>query len=121
MRVPRILAITLLALLLFTTSDAKRGGGGGRSRSSSRRSGGSRGSYSFNRYSGVVIIAGPNGTYYQGYGDSCPYGCAVDGRCGSEEECKMSFENYFVIGIAITFGLCFLYSCITNKNDENSY
>ena len=65
MRVPRMLAIALLVLLMSTTIDARRGGGGRGGRSSSR----GRSSYSLNRYSGIVIIAGPNGTYYQGYGD----------------------------------------------------
>ena len=116
MRVSRILAITLLALLLTTTSDARRGGGG----RSSSRSGRTRSGYSYNRYSGLVIIAGPNGSYYQGYGDSCPYGCAVSGRCGTEKECKMSWSDYFWLRIVVAFLVC--WGCGWCKNeDENSY
>ena len=63
MRVSRIFAIALISLLMFTTSDARRGGGGSRGGRSSSR-GRSMSGYSYNRYSGIVIIAGPNGTYY---------------------------------------------------------
>ena len=80
MRTYRLFTLAIVAFVLSTLADAKRGGGGrssggrsssSRSRSSSSwgRSSGYYGGYG-NRYGGygggggIVIIAGPNGSYY---------------------------------------------------------
>ena len=57
-------------------------------------------------YSGLVVIPGPDGTYYQGYGQQCPSGCAVAGRCGTKEECSPSLGVFGWIFLSIFF-LCF--------------
>ena len=101
MRVRKLIYfLAVVAMILVTMSDARRSGGRSSSRSGSRsRSSYSRSSYSRsysggygrgNYYTGLVIIAGPGGTYYQGYGNQCPNGCAVNGRCGTVEECTVS-------------------------------
>ena len=28
-----------------------------------------------------------SGNYFSGYGNQCPHGCAVNGRCGYADEC----------------------------------
>ena len=110
MRVSKIATLVLLAFVLALTTmsdfaEARRGGGGysggrssysggsrssysgSRSGSSTSRSYGRSRNYSRNYYTGVIIIAQPGGGYYSGYGDQCPYGCGIDQRCGTQEEC----------------------------------
>ena len=74
MRVSKIFTLVLVALVLGIVTlpdfvDAKRTGSssrGGRSTSRSRRGGSSH--YGGNYYTGIIVIAGPNGYTYQGYG-----------------------------------------------------
>ena len=79
------LFMTLL-LVITATVEARRGGGGRSSRGSFTTSSGN-GSRNREYYSGIVVIPAGDGTYYTGYGDSCPNGCAVNERCGTEDEC----------------------------------
>ena len=99
MRISKIFTIALFAILLVLLPDfaeAKLSNNRraplnlGRSRSSYRSSGsggggGRRGSPTF--YYGLVTIEAADGTYYTGYGDECPGGCAIDHTCRTEEEC----------------------------------
>ena len=114
----KLIKIVFVTLILLMSVEARRSGS---SRSSSRGSS----SYSYSRtsrssyggsyrggnygrsnyyYSGTVIIAGPAGTYYTGYGNQCPHGCAVHGRCGTYDECTMTFGDWIWV---ILFCLCF--------------
>ena len=116
----RLIKIVFITLILLISVEARRSGG---SRSSSRSSSYSRstrssygGSYRSGRsnyyYSGTVIIAGPAGTYYTGYGNQCPHGCAVHGRCGTYDECTMTFTDWIWV---VLFCLCFCCcGCIGN-------
>ena len=60
----------------------------------------------------MVIIAGPNGTYHYGSASQCPYGCAVNGRCGSETECRVGGIVGIIFGIL--FCLCCCGCCINS-------
>ena len=126
MRVRKALYFAILAFLILaiSTTDAKRRSDSSRSRSRSSSSG------SHNHYTGVVIIAGPNGSYYNGYGNMCPHGCAVEGRCGTRQECYVDnparrwIGNAILIFIAVV-GLIWCISCICSKDessdDDESY
>ena len=136
MRPSKIFTLSLIALLLAITTlpafvDAKRGGGGRSSRSSSRSRGGGgsgniwrRSSYGGSFYTGVVIIPNASGYYYEGYGNQCPNGCAVDGRCGNYEECRTSFNWWLLIGIVSCVGCCLIFGKKKepekDKNSSNS-
>ena len=104
----RLFTFALIAMVLLMSTEARRSGGGRSSsrssRSYSRSSSYSRGRSSYH-YTGIVVIAGPNGTYYNGYGSQCPHGCAVHGRCGTYDECTMSWSDWIW---TILFCLCFL-------------
>ena len=58
-----------------------------------------------NYYTGLVIIPTTGGLYTDGYGNKCPGGCAVHGRCGTTEECSVSFWWYVLDAITIIVGL----------------
>ena len=109
MRVSKIFQLLLIAIILSLATMpemtlAKRSGSSrsssrsssSYSRSGSRSSGwswgrssrsGYSGYYNSNHYTGLVIIPAAGGTYYQGYGNQCPFGCAFSGRCGTQAEC----------------------------------
>ena len=130
MRTKRLLSILLLAIVLVLTADARRSGG-----SSSRSS--SRSSYSYSRssyggnygyrgggsyYSGMVIIAGPGGSYYYGYGQQCPSGCAVNGQCGTQAECTVATVAswiFLVFFFAIFCGIFCCRRCARDRSDDN--
>ena len=116
MRARKLLTILFLAVMLVLTADARRSGGS-RSRSSSYSSSYSRGSsyrsgYRGNYYSGLVIIAGPGGTYYYGYGGQCPGGCAINGRCGTEAECTTANIVGTIFGTIFMLIFCCVFCCI---------
>ena len=50
-------------------------------------------------YDGLVIIPSGDGTYYQGYGELCPNGCAANGICGRPQDCVI--ENVWTKVFAI--------------------
>ena len=148
MRVTRILTLALLVfvLTLTTITDAKRSGGSSRSssysgsrssgRSTSRSSSTYRGRSNRNYYTGVIIIANPNGYYYEGYGEQCLYGCAIDGACGTREECEECLANgdcmgvehgpwfWWIIALSTVIcsicGLVIFYNCVVLR-DNNRY
>ena len=144
MRFQRYLLLGLIALILclsITEVDARRGGGGSRGGSRGSRGGGSwfgggrsrsrtnagttrsrtsKGLIwgSTNYYGGLVIIptAGVAGSYYQGYGNQCPSGCAVHGRCGTPDECSTSWW-WYVLDFFTIVGLLLLCCFIESKRD----
>ena len=72
-------------------------------------------------YNGLVIIPSSNGTYYTGYGEQCPSGCAIEGRCGTSQECldsdseKISFgENLLITIVFVAIILTIAYFVCTD-------
>ena len=119
MRVSKIVNLFFIALVFALVSmpsiaDARRSGGSSRSSSRSSRSSSSsswgRSSRS-NYYTGVVVIASPGGGYFSGYGNQCPFGCAMNGRCGTEIECKGSVVGN-IIGWIFFALFCCCFCCI---------
>ena len=61
------------------------------------------------RYYGVVIIPAADGTYFEGYGEECPGGCAIDGVCETEERCTShARKNYFWGGVIVFIVACII-------------
>ena len=56
-------------------------------------------------YTGLVVIANADGTYYQGMPSECPYGCAINGVCGTETECATA--SVIMIVFLSIFGVVF--------------
>ena len=128
MRFSQIFALLVVVLLVTLPEMAQAGmsrrsvrgnlnlkRGGSRSSYSSRYStssgGGSSRRGSPTWYYGVVIIPAADGTYYEGYGEECPGGCAIDGHCETEERCtSVARTNYFWFGVGCFIVLCAIWT-----------
>ena len=140
MRASKVLQLLLIAVIFSLSTmpemvDARRSGGSSRSssrssysRSTSRSSSGwswgrSRSSYGYsNHYTGLVIIPAAGGTYYQGYGNQCPFGCAFNGRCGTQAECASAgrwaiWDWVWTILIICCFCGCAIFGKSKNSSD----
>ena len=79
----------------------KRGGSRG-SRYSSTGGGGSTRRGSPTWYYGVITIPAADGTYFEGYGEECPGGCAIDRVCETADRCSsVARTNYFWFGVGV--------------------
>ena len=104
MKFQKFFLVLLIALILsptITEVDARsRNIGTNRNRSSKGLIWGKK-----DFYTGRVIIPTTGGLYTEGYGNTCPGGCAVHGRCGTTQECSVSFWWYVLDAITILVGL----------------
>ena len=129
MRVGKILSLAFIALIFQVLVEAKRSGGSRSSRGGSwgSRSGGwgsrSRSNYSRGSFGTNVMIIGVDGRSYYGSPSMCPYGCAVNGRCGTEKECKIGGIVGIVFGILFCLCCCgcCIGACVKGKNKAKEH
>ena len=112
MRISKVFTLLLIALLCALPEIVEAG----RSRRSNRPLNLAR-SYSSRTYSsggggsrrgsptwyyGIITIPREDGTYFEGYGEECPGGCAIDRVCETEERCNsVARTNYFWFGVGV--------------------
>ena len=127
------LLVTLPEMVQAGTSRRSMRSGMNLARSSSRGSryssggGGSTRRGSPTWYYGVITIPGPDGTYFEGYGEECPGGCAIDRVCATEERCtSVARTNYFWFGVGVLIIAFTIYTicndpqcCGKKKEDED--
>ena len=72
-------------------------------------------------YDGLVIIPSGDGTYYQGYGELCPNGCAVNGICGRPQDCVIENVWTKVFALCLFLGITLIVFIFPVEPKDDGY